>query len=294
MSKKNYSAQELCRLCSQRPAIKNSHVIPGFVFRAIKSDSPTGYFRNPINPNLRVQDGDKLSLLCTACEQRFGNAERDFAQDIFTAFHENDLNQFSYGPWLHYFMTSIAWRSLILDLPDLQSDTANPQKAISELDALAETMQKYLQGATNLADCLCNHAFVCTKVVSDIKVLAAAGPNVAIRRSVFGYSLIDRDHGYSGILHNLAGFMCFLIIKGKPKDTWIGTKVNPSGGELTPPQRVSSWLMDELLNNMIEYAPREIKMSDIQRKEIGEAMCKNPSTPSLRFQKWDDEFLGKC
>ena len=85
----------LCRLCSSNPAIENSHVISGFLFRAIKSDSPTGFFRNPNNPNRRLQDGEKLPLLCAACEQRFGDAEREFATNIFSPFHKTDRDHFT-------------------------------------------------------------------------------------------------------------------------------------------------------------------------------------------------------
>ncbi len=72
--------------------------------------------------------------------------------------------------------------------------------------------------------------------------MATASPNVMIRRSVFGYSILDQQQGYSAILHNLAGFMCFLIVKGNPRDTWCGTKVSPSGGEMKQPQHIESWL----------------------------------------------------
>lgn len=125
----------MCRLCKQHPAIESSHVIPGFVIRAIKSDSPTGFFRNPNLPNRRLQDGDKLPLLCADCEQRFGKAEHQFANNIFLPFHKTDQDHFSYGPYLHYFMTSLAWRTLILDLPGLESDVANRRSAVATLAA---------------------------------------------------------------------------------------------------------------------------------------------------------------
>ena len=282
---------ELCRLCAQHPAIENSHVTSRFVFRAIKSDSPTGFFRNPNNPNRRLQDGDKCSLLCTNCEQRFGDAEGEFASKVFSAFHATDQDHFTYGPWLHYFMTSLAWRTLILDLPGLESDAANPRPAVANLAAAAETMRQYLLGASSLAGCLRNHAVVWTKAHSGSADLAAAGPNVMIRRSVFGYSVLHRLHGYSGVLHNLAGFMCFLIVKGNPRDTWNGTKVNPSGGEIKQPQRVSSWLMGQLLSSIAESAQKQTAMSDAQRQKVIEAMRKNPSSPALRFRELDKRFV---
>ncbi len=281
----------LCRLCLSVPTIENSHVISGFLFRAIKSDSPTGFLRNPNNPNRRLQDGDKLPLLCAVCEQRFGDAEREFATNVFSPFHKTDRDHFSYGPWLHYFMTSLAWRTLILDLPGLEADAANPRAAVSELAAAAETMRQYLLGASNLGGLLRNHAVVFTKAHSGCAELAAAGPNVMIRRSVFGYSILHRLHGYSGIIHNLCGFMCFLIVRGNPRDTWNQTKVNPAGGRIRQPQRVSSWLMEELLNCVVESAQKQAAMSEAQREKVGEAMRKNPSAPALRFRELDKRFI---
>lgn len=284
---------ELCRLCVQNPAIENSHVIPRFVFRAIKSDSPTGFFRNPNNPNLRRQDGDKVRLLCTDCEQRFGDAEKEFAINIFSDFHQDDQDHFSYGPWLHYFMTSLAWRTLVLDLPDLELDNANPRAAVTQLSEAAETMRLYLLGSSNLAVCLRNHAVVWTKCDSASADMAAVGPNVMIRRSVFGYSVLDRTHGYSAVLHNLAGFMCFLIVKGKPQDTWSATKVNPAGGKLKPPQHVNSWLIGELLNCIAESAQKQSAISDAQQQKVSAAMEKNPSALGLRFRELDKQLLAR-
>lgn len=281
----------LCRLCSSAPAIENSHVIPGFVFRAIKSDSPTGFFRNPNNPNRRLQDGDKLPLLCAACEQRFGDAEGEFATNIFSAFHKTDRDHFSYGPWLHYFMTSLAWRTLILDLPGLEADAANPRAAVADLAAAAETMRQYLLGASNLARSLRIHAVAWTKGSLGSAQLAAAGPNVKIRRSVFDFSIVHRPHGYSGVLHNLAGFMCFLVVKGNPRDMWHGTKVDPSGGEIKQPQRVESWLMHELLNNVVEFAQNLRQISHVQREKVRDAMSRNPSARGLRFRELDKGFV---
>ncbi len=282
----------LCRLCARRPAIENSHVTSAFVFRAIKSDSPTGFFRNPNNPNRRLQDGDKLRLLCTDCEQRFGRAESDFASNIFSSFHKIDRDELSYGPWLHYFMTSLAWRTLILDLPGLKSDMASPRTAVAELAAAAETMRQYLLGASNLAGCIQNHAVVWTKGHSGSGQLAAVGPNVMIRRSVFGYSILDREHGYSATLHNLAGFMCFLIVKGNPRDIWNGTMVSPLGGEIKQPQHVSSWLIGEVLRYIVESAHKQAAMSEVQQQKVREAMRKNTSAPGLRFQELDKRFVA--
>lgn len=283
-------ATALCRLCGLNPAIENSHVIPAFVFRAIRSDSPTGFFRNPNHPNQRLQDGDKLALLCICCEQRFGEAERQFANGVFSEFHLNDQDQFRYGPWLHYFMTSLAWRTLILDLPGLIADAANPPSALDRLVSASEMMRNYLLGAHNLAGSLRNHALAWTKGHSADEKLAACGPNTLIRRSAFGYCILDRVYEYSGIIHNLAGFMCFFIVKGNPQDIWNGTRVFPLKGEIKQPQHVKSWLAYDMLNCLVESAEKQTAMSTAQQKKVLEAMRENPSARAWRFRKLDQQI----
>ena len=73
-------------------------------------------------------------------------------------------------------------------------------------------MRQYLLGAANLAERIENHAVLWTRANLASAELARIGPNVMIRRSTFGYTILDREHEYSGILHNLAGIMCFLIV----------------------------------------------------------------------------------
>ena len=120
--------------------------------------------------------------------------------------------------------------------------------------------------------------------------MAAMRPNVMIRRSVFGYSILDQQYGFSGILHNLAGFMCFLIVKGNPRDRWSGTKVSSSGGEIKQPQSVSSWLMGDLLNCLRESSEQLDGMSETQDEKVRDAVSKNLSAPALRFWDMDRRF----
>jgi hypothetical protein len=72
-----------CRLCGATKELQESHILPGFVFRWMKATSATGYLRFGQQPNLRVQDGLKLLLLCGDCEGRFNHWETQFANKIF-------------------------------------------------------------------------------------------------------------------------------------------------------------------------------------------------------------------
>jgi hypothetical protein len=66
-----------CRLCSETKELRESHILPGFVYRWMKETSATGYLRFGQQPNVRVQDGLKLHLLCGDCEQRFNQWETE-------------------------------------------------------------------------------------------------------------------------------------------------------------------------------------------------------------------------
>ncbi len=105
-----------CVLCKSDKPLVESHIIPQFVYNRIKKNSPTGFLRGSISDvNLRKQDGDKLKMLCDDCEQRFSEAEKNFAEKVFEPYHESGTTSFTYGPWLRYFISSVNWRTLHLD-----------------------------------------------------------------------------------------------------------------------------------------------------------------------------------
>jgi hypothetical protein len=102
-----------CRLCGATTELQESHILPGFVFRWMKETSATGYLRFGQQPNLRVQDGVKLHLLCRHCEQRFNSWETEFANQIFHPMTQGKAVRASYGPWLLLFCASVSWRVLV-------------------------------------------------------------------------------------------------------------------------------------------------------------------------------------
>jgi hypothetical protein len=284
----------LCRLCNFNESIENSHVIPQLVFRNIKADSPTGFFRTLLSPNKREQDGDKQPLLCLECENKFSVSEKLFAQNIFVPFHQTDQDTFSYGPWLHYFLTSLAWRTLVLDLPSLEADQTISRSLLEPVQSMLKTMQSYLLGATHLGNSIRHHALAWTGGDECSPELAAAGPNVLIRRSTIGYALIEKHKWYAGVVHNLAGFIAVLNIKGNPRDSWFNTKIDPVGGTITQPQKVRSWIMYELFEALIDsHQTVWGSMSEKQQNKIYEGMKSNKTAPSLRHAARDAKIKIK-
>ena len=103
--------KKACAFCGNISDLRESHIIPAFVFRWLRTRSGKGHIRNTGNPNRRIQDGPKLYLLCDACENQFSRYETAFAKNVFHPWHAGNY-QISYSDWLLKFCVSISWRVL--------------------------------------------------------------------------------------------------------------------------------------------------------------------------------------
>jgi hypothetical protein len=57
-----------CRLCAKPKVLRCGHIFPKFYWDWLKQTG-SGYFRDFKKPNVKVQDGHKLYLLCHECEE---------------------------------------------------------------------------------------------------------------------------------------------------------------------------------------------------------------------------------
>lgn len=100
-----------CQLCDNFGTLRNSHVVPRFVYKWVKESSTTGYLRLGSEPNKRIQDGFKFRWLCHNCETMLNTWETRFANEVFHNFGST-TNKVNYNDWLLKFCTSISWRTL--------------------------------------------------------------------------------------------------------------------------------------------------------------------------------------
>ncbi|WP_437720967.1 hypothetical protein [Sorangium sp. So ce861] len=102
-----------CRLCKVDKVLRQSHVVPKFVFRWLKKSSP-GHLRTVETPNRRSQDGPTRAWLCDDCEQRLSGWENEFAAKVFEPLHQDPLRRAGvrYESWALNFAVSISWRTL--------------------------------------------------------------------------------------------------------------------------------------------------------------------------------------
>lgn len=103
-----------------------------------------------------------------------------------------------------------------------------------------------------------------------------------------GYTMIDKRHGYAGVMHNLAGLLCFHIIRGKPTDQWVRTKIDPNGGTIQQPQYVCSWIAGGLMEHLQEIrAKMNSQMSNVQERRIIDNAKQSPPKRSMRIWERD-------
>jgi hypothetical protein len=110
-----------CRLCGQSAELRDSHIIPKFVFDWMK-ETGGDYIRYSGSPNQRCQDGYKVELLCDACEQRFSKRERWFCEKVFVPYLKENEVVFQYDESLFYFLVSLLWRVLQDGMTTLPAD----------------------------------------------------------------------------------------------------------------------------------------------------------------------------
>lgn len=107
----NNSNNGVCRLCQKPSLLKESHIIPKFVFNWIKNTG-NGRLRNLSQVNVPIQDGFKEHLLCGECEGRLEKLETLFSRTIFHPFLKGERQVFHYDQWLYLFAISLFWRVL--------------------------------------------------------------------------------------------------------------------------------------------------------------------------------------
>ncbi len=107
-----------CRLHGEEAELRESHIIPKFVYRWMK-ETGTGRFRQKAKLNTPLQDGFKTKLLCSKCEERFSKLETWFSRNVFNEYNKDKNYQVINSKNLFEFCLSISWRVINFYTEDL-------------------------------------------------------------------------------------------------------------------------------------------------------------------------------
>ena len=128
----------ICELHGEPSELKESHIIPKFVFKWMKKTGTTR-LRQLKNINVPIQDGIKKHMLCQNCENLFSIHEKWFCEKIFLPFLKDNSLNIQNTENLKYFIISILWRVV-----KYFKDDGNKYNFKSDLDRAENIWKNYL------------------------------------------------------------------------------------------------------------------------------------------------------
>lgn len=262
-----------CALCHEERSLRLSHIVPAFVFRWMKETSGTGNLRGSLNPNVRVQDGLKVSLLCGNCEQIFSDWERQFASAIFHPYRSDQVAPRRYTEWCLKFCVSVSWRVLTYlsasSSLDQLSDTQRRQ-----VDAALDVWREFLLGRRRHPGAFEQHLLPFSEIESTNIPDLPPNFNRFLARGAH-MDFMHSDSGFMSTFVKMGPFMLFGFI-AKPADKWIGTRVAVSNGTVDPRDyRLPASLFDYLKQKAKESGNVLASLSDNQKMKIQDSIVKN-------------------
>jgi len=288
-----------CRLCGETKELRESHILPGFVFRWQKETSATGYVRFAQQPNRRVQDGVKLHLLCGDCEQRFNIWETEFANRVFHPMTQGKVERASYGPWLLLFCASVSWRVLVY-FKDILDDLDHVPAALLPSVKRAELRwREFLLGSRPRPQPHEQHmwplaggtltSYTHSEIPTNINRYLFRTPEITVASD-------DRD---AFTYAKLGPFIILGFIAMAYPKQWVGTRVNTHGGTLglsrryTMPKQFWGFISDRAKRS----AAMKQRISEKQTAKIAETyganMDRAAKSDLMRLMHQDVQLFGR-
>lgn len=289
-----------CALCGAETELELSHIVPKMAVRTLKKTS-IGNIRNTDNPNMVVQDSEKHYMLCGKCEDLFSENETYFANIVFHPYLKKEKVKFDYDDRLFYFLTSVSWRSLYLDLLDFVKNHVVGIDALEYLISSEKIMREYLLHQRADIDGIENHIFF----FDDIREISRRGdadisqlrPHATFHRGITSYTFCYEQEGTYGTITNMMGIVIFTLYHLGKDEKWENTKIkNGSGNIEAKDQRITSVVSNEFTHIMKTAQAASETMNESQQQKIQERI-KNAGESvkdSPVFNDWlNDERISK-
>jgi len=221
-----------CSLCNNDAELVLSHIIPKFVFKSLKA---SGRLRSNQSPNKRIQDGKKLPLLCSNCEELFSGWEKRAYEDVFLPLSDNSRlrTQIRYGSWALKFAVSVSWRVLLYSsqfgLPHLS------EKQRERAREALETWRRFLLGELPHPGRFEQHLLP----LDLIETCNGFTPSPFINRYIMLTSHMEVVYSKSSvtICTKLGRIFLFGFVQEYISGRWKGTKLHVRSGSIILPRK---------------------------------------------------------
>jgi len=269
-----------CALCGQMGELAESHIIPDFVGKWTKKTSATGFLRSAAEPNVRVQDLDKVSLLCSKCEERFSVAEKQFSERIFKEFQDRNADVFHYDEWLLRFVVSLNWRVAVTS-QDVRKAPVCVQKTVE-------------QAVASWSDYLLGHSHgpgIGKHYILFLKRTASPSDQVDTVQAAW-YSLRGIDYTVTWnsssviIYSKLPGIAIVSYLLPKTVKGWgSGTRIYRRGTIKTPQTCQSGGFLMFLLSRALRVDTAIDQVSEAQQDKILESVLQDPARALMSMRR---------
>lgn len=258
-----------CALCDIEKELQLSHIVPKFVGRYLKGTS-VGNIRSSGNPNIVVQDLEKHYMLCHDCEELFSASERWFANNVFYPRLKNGAISFDYDECLHYFISSLSWRSLYWDIVNFVSGNEITLDALECLIKSENIMKAYLKKERDNIGNIENHLFFFDRI-KEVKGQRAdeflRQPHVTVNRSVTSYTNCCGNTCFT--ISNLMGIILVSFYRKSEEEKWVNTKIENGIGNIRAENQKMVSVVGNEFSHWMDLAEIQIKnMSDSQKEII--------------------------
>jgi hypothetical protein len=270
MTDANNDDQGTCAFCGCQGRLRESHVLPAFVYRWLRGRA--GHIRQTDNPNQRVQDGLKVpSWLCDDCEGQFSRYETAFATKLFYPWHEGN-HTVAYGDWLLKFCVSVSWRVLRFARGHNKS-TRYSDEQLALLTEAEACWRAFLKG-----EVLHPGAFEQHLLIFDI-MESTTIPDLPVNFNRFMTRTVTLDIVGSErslmTFAKLGRFMIFGIIQSGT-NRWAGTKVHVKHGVIKPDKFTMPAGLLDLFREKAKQADMAMDtMSSVQRDKVDQHILAN-------------------
>ena len=279
-----------CYLCGTPGPLRQSHIIPKFVFEWAKNRG--GGLRDLGTPNVLVQDGLKPRLFCNSCEGRLGEWERQVAGQIFRPVHDGSASPLLYGPWFLKFAVSVSFRVLALHATEFSNLLSEPDPRMRNLEDVKQLGSPSGAWARFLLDkhsilgpyehhCLLFRPSPATSSVEQ-RVSAYVEGEINFRPP------IRAPDGGIYVVSKMCR-LCIIgtVVRGQ-RGTWQNTRIAAAGGRISWPSTVPAWVVNYLGSIMrvsersvLSMSPRQLERLLEKGRRLGWDSL-NPSDSTAR------------
>lgn len=277
----------ICSLCREEKELRESHIIPKFVFDWHKESSGTGFLRSSEMPNRRVQDGAKEHMLCADCEFLFNQWETPFATKIFHPLNRREAMRFEYESWLLKFAASVSWRVLTWYNPNNLLEISESGKGL--IDRALQTWKEFVFDQCPHPGSFEQH-MILLDVPKSIQNIDNLPPNWNRFMTRGCHINLAHSDGHPLYIYTKMGRITLLGFIGieYPRH-WIGTRIHVGRGVIGGSIKVPVQFLDYMKERAIAELHEKNRISKKQDEVIDRTYRKDPdrAVMSKTFQALD-------